>query len=423
MPEPASRSFADAPTVSTVSELNRSARVLVEERFNLVWVRGELSNLRKPGSGHWYFTLKDEGAQIRCAMFAGRNRMVRFRPAEGSEITVRGRVTLFEPRGDFQIIVDAMEPTGEGALRAAFDALKTNLAREGLFDVDRKRALPVMPRRLAIVSSASGAALRDVLHVISRRFPGLAVMLLPVAVQGDSAEPQVLRAFEQLAALPDSAPELAPDAVLLTRGGGSMEDLWAFNSEAIARAIAACPFPVVSAIGHEVDVTIADFVADVRAPTPSAGAELITPDGAALAAAVADRRSRLQRAYAQGLARRQERYRQTRRRLTHPSRRLEVRAQHLDGLSERLARAQRSTLTRTALQLQAPRAALKLLHPHTLIGAHARGVASLEKSLATAIAHRLSERAQQLAATARAMPRRQPAEHAVARLRNHHRTG
>ena len=258
-------------SVVTVSQLNREARVTIEQRFSQVWVTGELSNFARPRSGHWYFTLKDDGAQVRCAMFANRNMRVSMQPSDGQQVLIRGRVSLYENRGDFQIIVEQMEPAGEGALRQAFDALKLKLASESLFATEHKQALPQQPETAVIVSSASGAAVHDVLAVWRRRYPRLRVTLIPTAVQGAEAEPQILAALAK-------AENLRPDVILLTRGGGSLEDLWCFNSESVARAIYALTTPVVSAIGHEIDVTIADFVADLRAPTPSAAAELMVPD-------------------------------------------------------------------------------------------------------------------------------------------------
>ena len=267
----------DDKLVFTVSELAGAVRFTLEERFPMVWVEGELSNLRAPGSGHWYFTLKDDRAQLRCAMFANRNRFVRFKPRDGMKVILRGRVSLYEARGDFQLLADHLELSGEGALRAAFDALKRTLSDEGLFAETRKRPLPDFPTHLAVISSRSGAALRDVVSVLRRRCPALRVTLLPVSVQGKDAEVQILEALDRVADWPAEF-GAEPDVVLLTRGGGSLEDLWAFNLESVARAVAASPIPIVSAIGHETDFTICDFVADVRAPTPSAGAELIAPN-------------------------------------------------------------------------------------------------------------------------------------------------
>ncbi|MBN8482592.1 MAG: exodeoxyribonuclease VII large subunit, partial [Xanthomonadales bacterium] len=259
-------------TILTPSTLNRLVRDLLEDAFALVWIEGELSNVSRPASGHLYFTLKDGTAQVRAAMFKPRSGWLPFKPVDGMQVLARGRVGLYEARGEFQLVVEHMEPAGEGALRREFERLKQRLAAEGLFDAARKRSVPALPRRIAIVTSATGAAIRDVLSVLARRFPLVAVDVVPVPVQGGEAPAAIVAALARL------AEAQRHDVILLTRGGGSLEDLWAFNDEAVARAIAASPVPVVSAIGHEVDFTIADFVADLRAPTPSAAAELLVPD-------------------------------------------------------------------------------------------------------------------------------------------------
>lgn len=331
-------SHADNKLILTVSQLAGAARFTLEERFPMVWVEGELSNLRAPGSGHWYFTLKDDNAQIRCAMFTNRNRSVRFKPRDGMQVILRGRVSLYEARGDFQLLADHLEASGEGALRAAFDALKRKLDAEGLFAEQRKRALPRFPNHVAVVTSRSGAALRDIISVLRRRCPTLRVTLLPVAVQGKDAELQIIDALRQLS---DWPAELGPrpDVALLARGGGSLEDLWTFNLESVARAIAACVVPVVSAVGHETDFTIGDFAADLRAPTPSAGAELIAPD-------LADWQRRAQRLVSSldahwraTLAHRRRSLDLVARRLTHPGRALQQRMQRIDDVERQLTAA------------------------------------------------------------------------------------
>ena len=262
----------------TPSQLNALARNLLEDAFPLIWVEGELGNLSRPSSGHLYFTLKDERAQVRCALFKPKSQWLKFIPREGLRVLARGRLTLYEARGDYQLILDTMEEAGEGALRRAFEQLKAKLQAEGLFDQSRKRELPTHVRRLGILTSPSGAAVRDVLSVLRRRFPLVEVDVLPVPVQGDTAAAQIVRMLQA------AGGSGRYDALLITRGGGSLEDLWAFNDEQLARAIAASPVPVVSAVGHEVDFTLADFAADLRAPTPSVAAELLVPDRADLAA-------------------------------------------------------------------------------------------------------------------------------------------
>jgi exodeoxyribonuclease VII large subunit len=273
--------------VLTVSELNALAQGVLEEAFPSVWVEGEISNLRRYPSGHTYFTLKDEAAQISSVLFRGAVASLPFRPEDGLKVLARGRISLYEPRGAFQIIVDALEPAGLGALQLAFEQLKTRLLAEGLFDAARKRPLPLLPRRIGIVASPAGAALRDILKVLSRRFANLEVVIAPSRVQGEGASLEIVEAIRMLNRLG------GVDVLILARGGGSIEDLWAFNEERVARAIAASVVPVVSAVGHEVDVTIADLVADLRAPTPSAAAEMVVRSKEELAERIAAMRQRL----------------------------------------------------------------------------------------------------------------------------------
>ena len=263
----------DSPSIS-VSDLNRQAKSLLERGLARVCVEGELSNLARPASGHMYFTLKDSGAQIRCAFFRQRQRGPTISFRDGDQLLAYGRVSLYEPRGDYQLIVERLEAAGEGELRRRFELLKKRLADEGLFDESLKRPLPALPRRIGVITSPSGAAVRDVLSVLKRRFPAVPVLVYPAAVQGDGAP------FELMAALKSATERAECDLLIIGRGGGSLEDLWAFNNEELARAIRACPIPVISAVGHEVDFTIADFVADLRAPTPSGAAELAVPDQA-----------------------------------------------------------------------------------------------------------------------------------------------
>lgn len=327
-----------------VSELSRRVRSLLEHQIGTVWVVGEISNFSRPRSGHWYFTLKDDSAQLRCAMFAGRNRLVRFDVAEGMQVLARGRVSLYEARGDFQLIIENLRLDGEGALRAAFEALRDKLAGEGLFAPDLKRELPAFPKRLALITSATGAARRDVESVLARRFPALEVVLLPVSVQGDAAGQEVVSALARL-------PEIDCDVALITRGGGAIEDLWTFNLESVARAISASPVPIVSAIGHETDITIADLVADMRAPTPSAAAELIVPDRADILAWLGERERRLGSLLQRRLEWDRQRVSQVSRRLRHPRQVIEHTMQRLDDLDRRLQRAQIDQLAQSSNRL------------------------------------------------------------------------
>lgn len=252
----------------TVSTLTNAIRDALSD-FSDIWVAGEISGVKAASSGHVYFTLKDQGAQIRCALFARTARFIRFKPRDGVEVLLRGRVDLYAPRGEYQLLVEAIEPRGFGALQLAFEQLKQKLAQEGLFDAARKRALPPYPKRIGIITSPSGAVIRDILNILTRRFPGLHILLYPAQVQGEGAVEQICRGLEYFR---ESG---WPEVVILARGGGSVEDLWSFNEEAVARGIVSLPVPVISAIGHETDFTIADFVADLRAPTPSAAAELV----------------------------------------------------------------------------------------------------------------------------------------------------
>ncbi len=261
-----------SPTVLTPSQLNTLARDILEGSFPLIWVEGELGNVTRPSSGHLYFTLKDSRAQVRCAMFKPKSQWLRFVPREGLHVLARGRVTLYEARGEYQMVIDHLEDAGEGALRRAFEQLKARLTAEGLFDEGRKRPLPTHLHRLAVITSPSGAAVRDVLSVLGRRFPLLEVDILPVQVQGEAAPAQIVSMLRR------AGESGRYGAVLITRGGGSLEDLWAFNDETLARAIAASPVPVISAVGHETDFSLSDFAADLRAPTPSVAAELLVPD-------------------------------------------------------------------------------------------------------------------------------------------------
>jgi exodeoxyribonuclease VII large subunit len=262
----------DLPHIYTVSGLTREIRQRLETGFPLVWVSGEISNLRQPSSGHYYFTLKDEGAQLRSVLFKGNHQHLRFKPQEGSQVLCRGRLTVYEPRGEYQLVLDYLEPLGWGALAQAFEALKARLQAEGLFAAENKKPLPFLPRRLALVTSPTGAVVRDFLRLLSQRCPNVEVLIYPVKVQGAAAAGEIAAALDDLAHYPGL------EVIVLARGGGSLEDLWPFNEEIVARAIHRCPVPVVSAVGHEVDYTMADFVADVRAPTPSAAVELVVPD-------------------------------------------------------------------------------------------------------------------------------------------------
>jgi exodeoxyribonuclease VII large subunit len=333
-PAPAQR------TVYTVTRLNREVRQLLERGLPLVWLEGELSNFSAPGSGHWYFSLKDREAQIRCAMFRLQNSRIGFTPKAGQLVVVRGRVTMYEARGDYQLIAEHMEEAGVGALKREFERLKAKLSAEGLFTAETKRELPRFPRRIGVITSPTGAAIRDIVHVLARRFPPAAVIIYPTAVQGSVAIPSIIQALGVANARAEC------DVLILARGGGSLEDLWAFNDEGVARAIHASKLPIVSGVGHEIDFTIADFVADARAPTPSGAAELVVPDRGACLEALARTADRLGVAMRRELRMVTNRFDAASSRLTvmHPGARLQQQEQRLDDLEQRLAGAVRATL-------------------------------------------------------------------------------
>jgi exodeoxyribonuclease VII large subunit len=335
--------------IYTVSRLNREVRVLLERGFGSLWLEAEISNFARPSSGHWYFSLKDATAQVRCAMFRQRNMLCTFTARDGQKVLVRARVGLYEPRGEYQLIVDHMEDAGLGALKRQFEELSAKLAAEGLFAQERKRALPALPKRIGVITSPTGAAVRDILQVLARRFAAVAVLIYPVPVQGASA------AAEIIAALKLAGRRAECDVLILARGGGSLEDLWAFNDEALARAIVASPIPVISGVGHEVDFTIADFAADVRAPTPSAAAEIVVPEAQEWLKSFQRLGLRLQR----GMRRRLEDHRERLRWLTGraalvgPSARLAQQMQRLDDFEQRLGRALRQILSDSRSDLAA----------------------------------------------------------------------
>ncbi len=321
--------------IYSVSRLNREVRVLLERGFGSLWLEAEISNFARPSSGHWYFSLKDASAQVRCAMFRQRNMLCSFTARDGQKVLVRARIGLYEPRGEYQLIVDHMEDAGLGALKRQFEELSAKLAAEGLFSTERKRQLPGLPRRIGIITSPTGAAVRDILHVLARRFPATAVLIYPVPVQGAQAAAEITAALELAGRRAEC------DVLILARGGGSLEDLWAFNDERLARAIVASPIPVITGIGHEIDFTIADFAADVRAPTPSAAAELVVPDAEEWLNAFVQLGARLQRGMRRRLEEHGERLRWLtgRAALASPVARLGAQAQRLDELEQSMVRA------------------------------------------------------------------------------------
>ncbi|MFO7838867.1 MAG: exodeoxyribonuclease VII large subunit [Desulfosalsimonadaceae bacterium] len=395
-----------AKKIYTVSELTKKIKALLEETYPFIWIQGEISNFKMPASGHYYFTLKDADAQISAVMFRGQNKKLRFFPEDGMSITGYGRVSVYSPRGAYQIILEYLEPSGAGALQAAFEQLKARLSEEGLFDAAYKKPLPLLPQKIALITSATGAVVHDMVRVMQRRYPNIRLEILPVSVQGDQAIPDIVSAINLLNRRNDA------DFAILARGGGSLEDLWAFNAEEVARAVFDSAVAIVSAVGHETDYTIADFVADLRAPTPSAAAEIVVP----VKAELENRRAQLSRQLAAGAYRliddRRRRVRELTDRLVHPGRRmddlrlrldelsgrlqaalqrqigmekerlawrtqrlhanspailLQTRRQHLDQLGERLCSAAKSVVRTRAMQAEALNARLNALNPAAVL--------------------------------------------------------
>jgi exodeoxyribonuclease VII large subunit len=380
----------DLPHIYTVSALTREVRDRLETYFSLVWVSGEVSNLRQPVSGHYYFTLKDAGAQLRAVLFKGNHQHMRFKPQEGSQFLFRGRLTVYEPRGEYQLVVDYLEPLGQGALAQAFEVLKTRLQDEGLFAPELKKPLPFLPRKIALVTSPTGAAVRDFLRLLGQRFPNVEVLIYPVKVQGAEAAGEITQALDDLAGYP------GVEVIVLARGGGSLEDLWPFNEEVVARAIHRCPTPVVSAVGHEVDFTIADFVADKRAATPSAAVELVVPDSCELKRRLA----RLGASLAGILARRRDMARQhlnlMARRLPDMRRSLVDLRLRLDERAEVLVRRFRRAMTRQDQALRLATSRLFLQSPRRSLTAARQRLAHAAQMLGQSFCRRQTEQRRHL---------------------------
>jgi exodeoxyribonuclease VII large subunit len=338
--------FSASPKVFSVTQLNKLVRELLEGSLPPLWVSGEISNLTRATSGHWYFSLKDGGAQVRCVMFRNRNAALDWQPKEGDKAEARVQVSLYEARGEFQLTVELLQKAGLGALFEAFEKLKQKLELEGLFAAETKRPLPVFPQQIGIVTSPDAAALRDVLTTLKRRMPSIQVIIYPTPVQGKGSAESIARAISTASTRKEC------DVLIVCRGGGSMEDLWSFNEEVVARAIASCAIPVVSGVGHETDFTIADFVADRRAPTPTSAAELVSPDRSALLQKVQQTLQRLERQASFGLHNRMQRLDTLAHRLIHPGERIQQRETVLEHLHMRLQGTitQQMTLRRTHLQ-------------------------------------------------------------------------
>lgn len=391
----------EEPRVFSVTEVTRAVRAALEEQVGVVWVEGEISNYRKQSSGHQYFTLKDANSQLACVLFAARGGAAwrkQVALADGMQVQVRGALTVYEARGQYQLNVQLVQAGGAGLLQAKFEALKRRLDAEGLFDPERKRALPKFPAAIALVTSPTGAALRDMLNILGRRAPWVRVVIAPVRVQGEGAAEEIAAAIEEVNRFAELGVEPV-DVVVVARGGGSAEDLWEFNEEIVARAIAASALPVVSAVGHEIDFTIADFVADLRAPTPSAAAELLVPDGAELSRRLADvvaqLRRQAQRAIEQQRTRlawlgRGELFRQ-------PELRLREAAQRLDQVVESLQRAPRERIREEARRLADTAARLRHYRPDQALALFRQRLVTLQEWLRERQGQRLAERVQRFA--------------------------
>lgn len=382
--------------VLTVSQLNRCARSLLEDVFAGVWVVGEISNLAKPASGHIYFTLKDRDAQIRCALFRQNALRVREALRDGVAIKAYGKVSIFEGRGDYQLIVERLEPAGDGSLKLAFELLQKKLEQEGLFATEHKKPLPPHPKRIGIVSSPTGAVIRDIVSVFKRRAPHVELVLVPTAVQGKEATAQIIKALQL-------ADKQQFDAIILARGGGSLEDLWCFNEEAVARAIAACVTPLVSGVGHETDVTIADFVADMRAPTPSAAAELLAPHHQDWLMQLRQLQQRLERAIKQQLARYQLTLDSAVKRLRHPKDQLQQQAQRVDDLQLRLLRNFKQRLLGYQQQITQLDSRLLAQHPKKQLQFSQQQIIAWRQQLTRLIQEKLKQAQLQLASQVQAL--------------------
>ncbi|WP_127346464.1 exodeoxyribonuclease VII large subunit [Pseudidiomarina mangrovi] len=382
------------PHIFTVASLNAEVRQMLEQGFGTVWLLGEISNFSAPSSGHWYFTLKDQQAQIKAAMFRNSNQRVRVRPQNGMQVLVRAKLTVYEPRGDYQLIVEHMEDAGAGLLQQRYEQLKQRLAAAGLFASDSKQSLPADIRRVGIITSPTGAAIRDILAVLKRRDPSIEVIIYPSAVQGQAATAELLSMLQRAVARNEV------DVLILARGGGSLEDLWCFNDEQLAYALHSCPIPTISAIGHEVDFTICDFVADVRAPTPSAAAELVSQDQRQWLQQLQQQRQRLRASWQRYHRQHQQQLLvlQQRLQLQDPQRRMQLNSQRLDELSGRIKQAVMRSLQLHQRQFEQQQQRLQRVHPERRLAPAQQQLSQLQQRLQRLIAEQSKQRQQQLQA-------------------------
>ncbi len=374
--------------IYSISRLNREARALLEGSFPLLWVEGEISNFARPASGHWYFSLKDEVAQVRCAMFRNRNSMVAFTPKNGDQILIRARIGLYEARGEFQIIAEHMEASGDGALRRAFDELKQRLQQQGLFANEHKQPLPDSIKTIGVITSPTGAAIRDILTTLKRRYPSARVIIYPVAVQGEQSASQIARMIKT------AVDRNETDVLILARGGGSLEDLWSFNEEVVAKAIYNCSLPIICGVGHEVDVTIADLVADFRAATPTAAAEMVSPNQFELRTKLKLLRSRLVQSNKRHQRHLSQRLSWIAKRLQHPGRRIQDYSQRVDELQSRTSKAISILISQMKLQQKVYYEKLTALHPARQISTRRQNCQTLSNRLQQSVKHQLTDRQQ-----------------------------
>jgi len=384
------------PNIFTVSRLNSEVRLLLENEMGIVWLVGEISNFSAPVSGHWYLTLKDSRAQVKCAMFRGNNRRVTFKPQNGNQVLVKARLSLYEPRGDYQLIIESMQPEGDGKLQQEFEKLKMNLAAEGLFAQSSKQPLPEHPKRVGVITSKTGAALFDILDVLKRRDPSLPVVVYPTLVQGEEAAIQIAQAIGRANERNEC------DVLIVGRGGGSLEDLWCFNNEIVARTIAASQIPIISAVGHEVDVTIADFVADMRAPTPSAAAELVSRDNSHKAQTFSAKETRLLSAIRHYLLNQKRNTQALTHRLEkqHPSYQLQTQSQLVDDLESRLRRGMDLYLSSRRQHIERKQHQLQLHSPNVRLGTQKLKLQRAEQKLLDAMDRKLLTTRHQLSIAA-----------------------
>ena len=369
------RNEAEHKLMYTVSGLNEKVRITIEKALGLVWIQGEISNLARPNSGHIYFSLKDNASQVRCAMFRAQVSRVKFRPENGDLVTLRAKVSLYPARGDYQLIIESMEASGSGDLQAQFNALKNKLFEAGLFSQDRKRALPKWPKQIGLITSTTGAAVKDLLTVLKRRCPSIPIVIYPTTVQG------VLAAKNICLAIHVANQRTECDVLIVGRGGGSLEDLWSFNEEIVAQAIFNSTIPIISAVGHEVDVTIADLVADVRAATPSAAAELASPDLQSWTEHFLNLSARLSYTVVAGMERKESNLQQLRKRLTSPKRKLEIDSQRIDDLSQRLLLAWKTSAKISKVELNSLRSTLAAKSPRKAIDSQKKQLLTIQKNL------------------------------------------